>query len=253
MIIDAPRRTDIPMLRALWKQAFGDGDEFLDAFENTAFSTEHCRCVTVDGAIVAALYWFDCSCLGERIAYLYAIATSREHRGMGLCTSLMDDTHKHLKELGYKGSVLVPSSEALFDFYKKRGYEVCSHIKEFSCRPSKESVDVFRIEPDEYARLRRELLPRGGVVQENENLSFLQAQASFYKTDDALLAARIDGHKLICAELLGNAEVAPAVLKALGCTEGDFRTVGNQRAFAMYHSIENESFIVPAYFGLAFD
>ncbi len=253
MIIDSPIRSDIVALRTLWKQAFGDGDEFLDMFEKTAFSPARCRVAKMDGVPVAALYWFDCSCRGEKIAYLYAVATSREYRGMGLCSALMDDTHKHLERLGYKGAVLVPSNEPLFDFYKKRGYEVCSHIKEFSCRAADTSINIRSIDATEYARLRRELLPVGAVVQENENLSFLQAQTYLFVGDGVLFAARRNGDTLFCAELLGNTESAPAILTSLDCDNGQFRTVGKGRPFAMYRPFGDEKSLPPTYFGLAFD
>ena len=38
MIIKAPQVSNIPALRALWKDAFGDTDTVLDAFFQTAFS-----------------------------------------------------------------------------------------------------------------------------------------------------------------------------------------------------------------------
>ena len=61
MIIDHPTTTQIPQLRSLWKEAFGDSDAFLDIFFQRAFSPQRCCCVTQGDAVVAALYWFDCS------------------------------------------------------------------------------------------------------------------------------------------------------------------------------------------------
>ena len=67
MIIDAPRKEDIPRLRQLWQQAFGDTDAFLDGFFNTGFSPDRCRCLQADGVLAAALYWFDCDFRGESL------------------------------------------------------------------------------------------------------------------------------------------------------------------------------------------
>jgi hypothetical protein len=78
MNINAPTLDLIPALRGLWKEAFGDSDDFLDMFWRTAFSYDRCRCVTVDGEVAAALYWFDCECRGERVAYIYAVATAKK-------------------------------------------------------------------------------------------------------------------------------------------------------------------------------
>ena len=81
MIIDYPAENAIPQLRGLWKEAFGDEDAFLDAFFATGFSPDRCRCVTVDGQLAAALYWFDCSWEEKPLAYLYAVATGKAYRG----------------------------------------------------------------------------------------------------------------------------------------------------------------------------
>ena len=253
MIIDAPTACDIPALRALWKQAFGDTDEFLDAFFDTAFSSERARRVSIDGKTVAALYWFECTCRGERIAYIYAVATDNRFRGRGLCTALMENTRAQLEALGYKAAVLVPGSFELFDFYKKRGYVTCSRVSELCVSAKKGSALVREIETDEYARLRREYLPVGGVEHSIEAICFLSTQSRLFATEKALLAARIEGDTLACVELLGDVSEAESIVYALGCAEGRFRTVGEQRDFAMYLPLGEKKIVPPTYFGLAFD
>lgn len=252
MIIEAPKNAQLPTLRALWQEAFGDSDAFLDVFERTAFSPDRCRCLTLDNAPVAALYWFDCTCRGKCVAYLYAVATAKTHRGRGLCTALMADTHHHLKTQGYAGTLLVPGSRTLFDFYKKMGYVVCSHVAEFTCSAKDSPVEAREIDADTYAALRRKFLPTGGVIQEKESLAFLQTQAGFYVGKSFLLAARREGSRLQASELLGDVAVAPAILAALCCTEGKFRAPGNDRPFAMYRPLDPTA-PPPTYFGLAFD
>lgn len=253
MIIDAPSPCHIPALRALWREAFGDSEEFLDMFGRIAFAVDCCRCITVGDTVVAALYWFDCSYRGDRIAYLYAIATAKAYRGHGYCTALMEDTHRHLRELGYEGAILVPGSEALFAFYKRHAYHVCSYIGEFDCHASTDGLAIRQIDIKEYAKLRRELLPEGGVIQENESLSFLQAQAEFFTGDGFLLAARRKSRILYGVELLGDTAKAPAIVRALRCAEGRFRIPGTDIPFAMYRSLGDLKHAPPTYFGLAFD
>ncbi|MBQ9783839.1 MAG: GNAT family N-acetyltransferase [Clostridia bacterium] len=253
MTIDSPKRSHLPALRALWQEAFGDGEEFLNAFAQTAFATDRCRCLVLDDTVAAALYWFDCSYQDQSIAYLYAIATTRSHRGRGLCSSLMEDTHRHLKTLGYAGAVLVPGSKELFSFYEKFGYRVCSHVSEIRCAASASTVAVRQIDTEEYAALRRRLLPQGGILQEHENLKFLQTQATLYAGDGFLLAARRETERLYGVELLGDPLTAPALVGTLGCTAGRFRTPGNEIPFAMYRPLRDGASVSPTYFGLAFD
>lgn len=251
MNIDTPKDLQLSQLRALWQEAFGDSEEFLNIFERTAFSPDRCRCVTSDGRVIAALYWFDCSYLGERVAYLYAIATAKSHRGMGVCRALLDDTHRHLKELGYGAAVLVPGSDELFAFYKKSGYDICSYVGEFCCCASEDKLEMRRIEIDEYAKLRRKFLPDNAIIQENESLKFLDAQAELYVGHGFLLAARVESKFIFGIELLGDDAIAPHIVRTLECENGRFRTPEGDKPFAMYYNLRNIN--PPFYFGLAFD
>lgn len=251
MRIDYPQPEQLDQLRLLWQEAFGDTDDYLDGFFYNVFSPDRCRCVTADGQIAAALYWLDCRANDRPIAYLYAIATAKARRGKGLCRGLMADTHALLQELGYAGCILVPGEKGLFRMYQGMGYTTCSGIREFTCKAGDSALPLRRIHREEYAALRRQYLPDGGVIQENENLTLLTQQAELYAGADLLLCAAKDGSRLICPELLGNADAAPAVLTALGAASGTFRTPGNDRDFAMYHPLADGP--APAYFGLAFD
>lgn len=253
MIIDAPKPSHRMALRALWQEAFGDTDAFLDAFEKTAFSPERCRCIWEGDEILAALYWFDVTWGGKRLAYLYAVATARAHRGKGLCRTLMENTHAHLAAKGYTGVLLVPGEPHLFAFYEKLGYRACSHIGELSCRASAEKTPLRPIGAEEYAALRHELLPQNGVLQEKENVSFLQTMASFYAGADFVLAAQREGDTLRGVELLGDTTKAPAILASLGCAEGKFRIPSGDKPFAMYYPLRKAALPSPIYFGLAFD
>ena len=126
MKIDAPSATHIPHLRSLWKEAFGDTDAFLDAFFDAAFSPDRCRCVWDENHPVAALYWLDHTCNGEKFAYIYAVATRKSHRRQGLCHALMARTHEDLAAAGYAGALLVPATEALAQYYAAMGYRFCA-------------------------------------------------------------------------------------------------------------------------------
>lgn len=256
MTIDAPRQSQIPELRRLWQEAFGDTEEFLDAFGRTAFHAGRCRVAVTDGVVAAALYWFDCLHMGKPVAYLYAVATAEAYRGRGICHKLMEDTHRHLSGRGYKGVVLVPGSRELIRFYEGMGYRVCSTVREFTCiaaAQDEDSVSLRSIDKTEYARLRKELLPEGGIVQENDNLDFLQTQAQFYSGSGFLLTAKKVEDRVIGVELLGDETKAPGIVKALGCKQGSFRVPGEGRVFAVYRPLTERASSAPAYFGLAFD
>lgn len=253
MTFDYPVPGQYPLLKQLWKAAFGDTEEFITLFFETAFSPLRCRVAHTEGETAGMLYWFEVSCEEQKLAYLYAVATHPDHRGKGVCRSLMADTHALLKELGYSAVLLVPQTEALRNMYTAFGYQSCTTVSETFCAAGESPAAIHQIDPPEYARLRREWLPEDGVVQEGENLRFLAAQATFYRGNDFLLAAREEeAGSLFGMELLGSAAAAPGILKALGCGQGTFRTPGNKKSFAMFLPLTGEA-RPPRYFGLPFD
>lgn len=245
MNIEHPTSTQIPQLRALWKEAFGDSDSFLDTFFGTAFAPERCLCVTVNGEIAAAAYWFSCG----QYAYIYAVATAKRHRGKGLCHALMAKIHALLQRQGYDGCIVVPGEESLRRFYAGMGYADFGGMEEFSCAAGA-PLPIHKVGAEEFATLRRQYLPDGGVVQEGENLAFLSRWAEFYAGADFLLTATREGETLRGLELLGNRAVAPGILSALDATCGTFCTPGHT-PFAMYKSLVVKN--PPTYFGFAFD
>ena len=253
MKIHNPGTMHIKELRNLWQEAFGDTEEFLDKFFNTAFSTKRSMCITKGKSVLAALYWFDCLCRNKKVAYIYAVATRKSHRNQGLCAKLMESTHALLKEKGYKFALLVPGSKGLFGMYEKLGYKTCTHTDEFEISSPAEPCDIKKLSKEEYKILRRQSLFEDDVIQENENLDFLETFTEFYSGDDFLLACHKENNTLIVSELLGNKKKAESITAALMCKKGTFRTKGAKRAFSMIYDFSEGAFKAPAYFGLAFD
>ena len=190
------RPEDIPKLRQLWKDCFGDSDSFLDLFFSLAYAPERSLILKEGNTLIGAAYWFDCSMADKKMAYEYAIAISPSHQNRGLGTALVEALHAVLLKKGYDAALLVPGAENLRRFYGRLGYRTCSYRQTEVALPS-----LSPISPAQYARLRRQLLPENGVVQEGENLSFLSALADFYRGEGCIAAlSREDGS---CLELLG--------------------------------------------------
>ena len=245
MKIDFPISEQIPQLRQLWQEAFGDSDSFLDKFFSIAFAPERSLCATVDGEVAAMAYWFDC---GE-YAYIYAVATAKKHRGKGICHGLMGKIHEILTQRGYSGCILVPGEERLRSFYRGMDYENFGGVNEFDCEAGT-PLPLRKIDAVEFVALRRQYLPKGGVIQEAENLAFLSCWVEFYRGDDFLLTAALDGDTLHGMELLGNADAAPGIVAALGAKRGACRKPGDP-PFAMLLPRNEKK--APGYFGFAFD
>lgn len=252
MNIDHPNSEQITGLRSLWKKAFGDDDAFLDQFFDAAFAPERCRCAAQNGQVMAVLYWFDVFCQGKKLAYIYAVATDPACRNRGLCRRLMEDTASVLERRGYAGAMLVPQEESLIRMYGKMGYDPCTGVSEFRCSAHSPAAEIRRVGSAAYGRARADLLPAGAVVQEGENLAFLQTQATLWTGPGIAAAVTVQGEHLHCLELLGDPSAAPGILKALGYDSGFFRCPGDGRPFAMLKPL-TPACPRPTYFGLAFD
>ena len=252
MTFEHPKAEHIPQLLQLWKAVFGEYDGFWEQFLNIAFQPDHCRCITENGQVIAGLYWFDCSCGQDKIAYVYAVATDPAFRGKGLCRKLMADVHSLLAQKNYDSVMLVPADKGLREMYRKMGYEDCTTVSEITCAAADAPVEIRNVSPEEYAFLRRGMIPADGVLQEGNNLTFLVAQTQLFAGKDFLLAAWLEEDILHGTEFLGSTDSAPGILRALGCEKGIFQIPGTKKPFAMSHRLHQYA-SVPKYFGFSFD
>ena len=249
MKIDFSDDSKIPELKTLWAQCFSDPMPFIDGFFEAGYSPRRCRCLTEQGRVAAALYWFDMEYRGQKMAYLYGVATAPKYRGQGLCRRLMGNTHDLLHSQGYTAALLLPGEPELRQMYGKLGYRDHCELREFSCQPG-QAVPLEEISWQAYAARRSGFLPENGATQ--DGLGFLATYAHFYRGDGFLLAAAREGGHLLGLKLLGKTEAAPGILTALGCEKGSFRTPGRGKKTVMALSLQAGT-VLPGYVGLTFD
>lgn len=252
MIIEKPSADQIPALRRLWQQAFGDTDAFLDGFFATGFSPDRCRCIIEEDIPIAALYWFDCAWQGKKLAYIYAVATEKDLRGQGLCRVLMENTHLCLKLKGYAGAVLVPGTPGLADMYRKFGYKSFCPAENTTVAAAGSAISVSKVSAQEYAQKRLAYLPENAVNHGPESFDFLSTFCDFYAGDHFLFCAAREENTIYIQEFLGDTEKIPGILTALQAEKAQVRLPGGNQPFAMYHAFI-DSADIPAYFGIALD
>ncbi len=252
MNINHPSSQDIPALRELWKEAFGDSDKYLDAFFATAFAPERCLCI--EGG-KAACYWLSCSCRGEKTAYLYAVATAQAFQGQGLCRALIDAAKKALVSQGYAGILLVPGSEPLRTMYAKMGFRDATTLREYTVGNGLRVVPERHIGRclhwEEYAQARQALLPEGAAIEGKAFFRFLASQLDFYRYGNAIFACMQENDHLYIPEFLGESEQIPQILAAFGCIHATVRTPGQGKAWAMYCPLSDTP--EPTHFSFALD
>ena len=189
MIIKHPTFADQEGMLTLWQEAFGDSREFIKMFFSTGFSFDRSMLCTQNDQVAAALYWFDCLWNGKKVAYLYAIATKKEHRGKGICKKLMAATHDELLSKNYHGAILAPADEGLSQMYGKMGYIPCAAqgMQNAECKMQNVPISVV-----EYRKLQKELLPPNAVSHTDAAFAYLETFAKFYKTETGILCKTED-------------------------------------------------------------
>lgn len=116
-----------PELEKIWQVCFGDPKRPTAFFFNNAFQPHTCLVYEVDGKVAAMVHMLPVSMAQPgsivRGHYIYAAATLPEYRKQGCMGALLRAAaHLGLRR-GEHFSCLLPSSDALYDYYANYGYE----------------------------------------------------------------------------------------------------------------------------------
>ena len=248
MIIDNPSPRHIPALRRIWQQAFGDSDVFLDAFFETGFSYNRCRCIFRENEPVAAVYLFDCQWQEKKIAYLYALAVEESHQKQGLSRLLLADTHAWLQQRGYAGAIMEPASQSLRVYYRRLGYRSFGGRKELEFTAGDFPSAAVTLGELSYEQSRQQFLPINAICQEGAFTKMLHTQAEFYGCNHFVAAVSREEPRIL--EFLGDEKYIPGFLNQLNIKKAAVRLPGGEET-AVYLSFTGEE--LPAYFGLPMD
>lgn len=130
-VIDRAKSEDISCLKKMWKEIFGDTDEYIELYFSYKFKEDNTFVVRAQGEIVSTLYveYNDVFFEGNMVkgAYFCGIATLKEHRGMGLAKKLINYAKENIEKVDI--IYLIPANESLFDFYKETGFKVFTYLK----------------------------------------------------------------------------------------------------------------------------
>ena len=248
MIIDAPRPGDLPILKQIWQEAFGDSETFVEGFFRAGFAPKRCRCLFMEDRPVAVLYWFDCFLDGKKLAYIYAVATDKAFRGRGLCRQLMDDTHRHLKNTGYSAATLVPGNEKLFFMYSAMGYRSFCPMETVAVQAGVPRVPVEKITAEEFFYLRNVLLPQKSILQDSV-ASYLDTFTEFYRVAGAIMCLSREKDTLYFQEFFGDKDILPGIITALQAQNALVNLPGGKE-YAMFFSLDGTD-LEDAYLGIA--
>lgn len=221
--------TDIPALRALWKEVFSDSDTFTETFFTCVFPTCEAFCAREGDEITAMLYALPQTLCDdekdEKAAYLYAIATKEAYRGQGICRKLVEFAHKNLKKQYFSCIYLACETEELAEYYRSLGFSGKEMTAKTVTLP-KPDGEAAVISAIDYAGLRETLLFDLAHIRYPKSVfDLLDADVTFYRlqTKNSFGCACTEncGGKLKILECLPDSRVLPALAAALGQTEAE--------------------------------
>lgn len=110
--------------KALWQEAFGDDEAFVDAFLVNHYRRSDMLAVEAEGQLAAMLHLVPFESELGRTTYIYGVATSPAFRGRGYASQLMEEALRRIEERGDDAALLIPSPgrEHLRRFYARFGF-----------------------------------------------------------------------------------------------------------------------------------
>lgn len=183
----------LPALKALWKEAFGDSDEFIEIFFSEFYRPRKTYVLFDGKEAVSMLYYMDVKAkyCGKRLkcAYLYGVATRLAERRQGHFRRLHDKLIEDLRQKNYDAVLVMPADDTLFNMYKDLGYSISLKRFEYELLTSdidqvEDPMTVWQAKKEIYKRSRT-----GLAVLESE-AQFLESRRDhrFFKCGDSYLA-----------------------------------------------------------------
>lgn len=170
----------MPEIIALWKEAFGDGEEFVKDFFDKMNGEKNMILRIEEGKTAAMAAMLPVKCGNYNGRYIYAVATAKKYRGRGYCREVMEYIHNFMAESGEAFAILVPAEKSLFDFYKKLGYSRTVFA------PDKVGTGkiINKCTVSEYYNIRRELFSKYDLIEwGEEELSYILSFGETWKTE----------------------------------------------------------------------
>lgn len=174
---------DLNDIKSLWKECFGDSEEYIQFFFSNHNVEKETLIYTIESKVVGMLNLLPATIKMadgyKPIRYVYAVGTLKNYRGRGIARDLLNYANQELSKIGVT-TVLVPASQTLFDYYKKQGYQTIFYMSEKQQDLSENSslvsassikdvaidaeIRIETITPNEYKQLRDEHFETLGYV-----------------------------------------------------------------------------------------
>ncbi|MEG2365587.1 MAG: GNAT family N-acetyltransferase [Alistipes sp.] len=109
-------------VKALWLEAFGDDEAFIDSFLIRYYNRHHALTTQQGSTLTAMLHLIPFESELGRTTYVYGVATATAFRHHGLASELLRKAETLCRERGDAALLLIADGEELRNFYEPLGY-----------------------------------------------------------------------------------------------------------------------------------
>lgn len=110
-------------IKELWKEAFGDSNEFIEHFMEHYYTPDRALLIKENGKLLSMLHILPFVMNGEKVGYIYGVATAYEERGKGHASKLIRKAMELARKKGYHALATIPADEDLRQYYEKFGFK----------------------------------------------------------------------------------------------------------------------------------
>ncbi len=127
------KKEDMGAVCSLWKECFGDTEEYINSFLNTHPNAGQILINKQGDELAAMMFLLEGQCVFSGSArsayYIYAACTAPKYRRRGFMTGLVDLAGEYAQKQGGSFLVLKPATEELFSYYGRHGFRRAFKIK----------------------------------------------------------------------------------------------------------------------------
>ena len=164
---------DVNSLKELYLESFDEKPEAVELYFNKIFKPENCYTAFDGGELIAMVHMLPTMINGRQARYLYAAATKREFRGLGIMDGLIKAA---LSVYSPEVCVTLPASKSLYDYYKRFDFKPLEvNIAEFSRQELEamaESFEEQELAVENYCGIRSRVLKDNFLFWNNNHINF---------------------------------------------------------------------------------
>ena len=169
-------RQDWPAAKALWKEAFGDSDSFIEKYFETRIAKGISIGLFLQGELASMLFLMPCRMnirgRENNVAFLAGAATAQKHRKKGLMRKALGYALEILRERGIASVYLYPFLHA---FYEQFGWQTYTGMSAYQLSDARVEGEYRFAKPNvgEMLALYRQMMQpySGYIVREQDMMS----------------------------------------------------------------------------------